>query len=75
MSILIATAGGAFDCPLALGGGDNFIQPEKTHQEDSHEGDGNQEVPAGGLEDGIEHDRFQDATVLTSTVSWVIAQN
>src|SRR5208337_2191421 len=32
-AILIATASGAFDGPIAFGRGDNFIQPEKTRQE------------------------------------------
>lgn len=59
MSILIATAGGAFHGPVASGGGDDFIQPEKTHQEDSHEGDRNQEISPAGLQDGILHLRLQ----------------
>lgn len=73
--ILIAPAGGAVHGSVAFGGGDDFIQPEETHQEDSHEGDRNQEVPPAGLQDGILHDRLQDAAVLISSVYWVIAQN
>jgi len=64
VSILIATAGGAVHGPVAFGGGDDFIQPEETHQEDSHEGNSNQEVPPAGLQDGILHLRLQSAAVL-----------
>jgi hypothetical protein len=59
VSILIAPAGGAVHGPVAFGRGDDFIQPEKTHQEDSYEGDPNQDVPPAGLQDGILHLRLQ----------------
>ena len=59
VSILIAPAGGAVHGPVAFGGGDDFIQAEKTHQEDSYEGDPNQDVPPAGLQDGILHLRLQ----------------
>ena len=64
MSILIVTAGRAFHGPGALGGGDDFIQPEETYQEDSHEGNGNQEILPAGLKNGILHDELQDSAVL-----------
>jgi hypothetical protein len=59
VSVLVVTAERAFHGPVALGGGDDFIQPEKTHQEDAHKGDRDQEVPPAGLEDGILHLRLQ----------------
>jgi len=59
VSILIAPAGGAVHGPGGFGGGDDFIQPEETHQEDSHERNRNQEVPPAGLQDGILHLRLQ----------------
>jgi hypothetical protein len=63
VSILIAPAGGAVHGPGGFGGGDDFIQPEETHQEDSDEWNSNQEVPPAGLQDDILHLRLQDAAV------------
>ena len=59
--IPIATAGRAFDGLAAFGGGDQFIQPEETHDEDSHEGNGHQKVFPARLQNGVLHDGLQDA--------------
>jgi len=63
VSVLIAPAGGAAHGPVAFGRGNNFIQPEETHQEDSHGGNGNQKVRPAGLQNGILHLRLQNAAV------------
>ncbi len=62
--ILIATAGRAIDGLAAFGGGDQFIQPEETHQEDSHGRNGNQEGFPAGLQNGVLHDELQETVQL-----------
>lgn len=75
VSVLIATTGGAVNRPVVSWSGDDLIQPEKSHQENSHQGDRNQEVPPAGLQNGFLHLRLQDFAVFVSLIDLYIAKN
>jgi hypothetical protein len=53
---------------MVFGGGDDYVQPEETHQKDSHEWNSNQEVSPAGLQDGIVHNSLQNVAVLIFSV-------
>jgi hypothetical protein len=64
VSILVTTADASFHDLGAVGGGNDFIQPEDNHHEDPDERNGLEKVPQAGLQKGNVHGELQSQALL-----------